>query len=261
MLKNQCFIFLTTNAKSYERFLKIKSCNFPGIDFYYVLDVSVYSGEIPDGENVITFNGDEVWKRWNGMIFHNKFLEYKLYCGNPQFMTIEFFNKNFGRGKNYQYYWFCEDDIFMPNGDYYWFFKDADKVDCDFLHMKKIYDAEEDGYTAKNTINDLKAYTNVLYESIPKPMWGKYRYWTWLMMFRISKKGCDVVNRDFKKVEGAHTELCIPSIITNHKMTTHCMSDSDVIGYKFHIHALPLNPTFTGYENVENTFYHPMKII
>ena len=116
-------------------------------------------------------------------------------------------------------------------------------------------------HTAKNTINDLKAYTNVLYESIPKPIWGKYRYWTWLMMFRISKKGCNVVNRDFKKVEGAHTELCIPSIITNHKMTTHCMSDSDVIGYKFHIHALPLNPTFTGYENVENTFYHPMKII
>ena len=260
MLKNQCFIFLTTNAKSYERFLKIKSCNFPGIDFYYVLDVSVYSGDIPDGENVITFNGEDIWKKWNGKIYHNKFKEYKLYCGNTQFMVVEFFKKTFGRKVKYDYYWFCEDDIFMPNGDYYYFFKSVEKIDCDFLHMTKIYDAEEDGYTGLNTINDLYAYTNNLYKLIPKALWKKYRYWTWIQLFRISYNGCYAINKSFKKVECAHAELGVPSFIMNEKMTTYCMNDSEIIPYKFNTHALALSDKYCGLENKENTFYHPMKI-
>ena len=259
MIKNQCFIFLTTNGNSYERFQKIKSCNYPGIDFYYMIDISSYNGEIPEGENVITFNGDDVWNKWNGTIFYNKYGEYKSYCSNVHFIPIEFYLKNFGRKKEYDYYWYCEDDIFMPNGDYYEFFKQADKVKCDFLHMTPIFDGEDDNFTSRNVRLKTKGNTNLIYKLIPKPLWTKYNYWCWMQMFRISPVACRLIKNNFKSIHRAHGELCMPSIIKKNGLSCHCISESDEINYNFVIQCLPLNPKILD-EELANTFYHPMKI-
>lgn len=259
MIKNQCFIFLTTTGNSYERFQKIKSCNYPGIDFYYMIDISSYNGEIPEGENVITFNGDDVWNKWNGIVFSDRLGEYKSYRGNVHFIPIEFYLKNFGRKKEYDYYWYYEDDIYMPNGDYYEFFKAADKVKCDFLHMTKIFNAEDDGYTSTNARFELGENTKVLYKEISRILWNKYNYWCWMQMFRITPVACYLIKNNFKRIHRAHGELCMPSIIMKNGLSCHCISDSDVMDYKFRVHAFPLHPKVLG-ENLPNTFYHPMKI-
>lgn len=237
-MAKQCFLFRTHNIESYERYQKIKSCNYPNMDFFYIIDTSVYSGELPDGDDVIGINGDEIWDMWNGLIWNKK------YQSNTQFYILNFFKEHPG----YDYYWLCEDDIYMPNGDYYLFFKESEKIDCDFLHTSKI---------SNQQMIDYKSFLFKLIGN--ESLFDKYKFCTWVQFFRLSPNACEVLIKEFVKEHRVHAELYFPSIISNNELSTHCMNESDDIRYRFIIHSTKLHPNILNGE-MRNVFYHPMKV-
>ena len=237
-MAKQCFLFRTHNIESYERYQKIKSCNYPNMDFYFIIDTSIYSGELPDGDDVIGINGDEIWDMWNGLIWKKK------YQSNTQFYILNFFKEHPG----YDYYWLCEDDIYMPNGDYYEFFKESDGIECDFLHTSVIYD------------NKKTDYKTFFYTLIPdKSLYGKYRYITWIQLFRLTPNACTALINGFNKEHRVHSELYFPSIIINNGLSKYCIGNSDDIRYRFLIKHIPMHQTVLDRE-IRNIFYHPMKV-
>lgn len=233
---NQCFVYRTTNIESYERFLKIRSCNYPGIDFFFVIDTSVYSGELPDDDGVIGINGDEIWDMWNGKLWDKK------YKTNTQFYILNFYKEH----PNYDYYWLYEDDIYMPNGDYQEFFREASSVKCDFLHTTRINDYSKDGYKS------------LIYRTVDKSLYEKYKYCTWVQMFRLTPLACETLIENFNKSDRAHAELAFPSIIMNNGLSEITINKSDIIRYRFIINNRRLPDKLLNAE-YRNVFYHPMK--
>lgn len=233
---NQCFVYRTTNIESYERFLEIRSCNYPDIDFFFVIDTSVYSGELPDDDGVIGINGDEIWDMWNGKLWDKK------YKTNTQFYILNFYKEH----PNYDYYWLYEDDIYMPNGDYQEFFREASSVECDFLHTTRINDYSKDGYKS------------LIYRTVDKSLYEKYKYCTWIQMFRLTPLACETLIENFNKSDRAHAELAFPSIIMNNCLSEITINESDIIRYRFIINNRRLPDKLLNAE-YRNVFYHPMK--
>lgn len=233
---NQCFVYRTTNIESYERFLEIRSCNYTDIDFFFVIDTSVYSGELPDDDGVIGINGDEIWDMWNGKLWDKK------YKTNTQFYILNFYKEH----PNYDYYWLYEDDIYMPNGDYQEFFREASSVECDFLHTTQINDYSKDGYKS------------LIYRTVDKSLYEKYKYCTWIQMFRLTPLACETLIENFTKSDRAHAELAFPSIIMNNGLSEITINNSDIIRYRFIINNRRLPDKLLNAE-YRNVFYHPMK--
>lgn len=216
------FCLLTTKfcTELIERYNNMKQ---EDLDFFLLLDTSIYKDPIPEFPNLITFNGSEIWKKYNSFTNDHR--------GNPQFVLLEFRK----RYPDYDYYWFCEDDIYMPNGNYREFFKECKKIECDLL-LSKLQNFPDRWYW---------------YKFINRQLYPVYQL---VQLFRLSKAGIDIIIDQFNPKDQAHSEAAIPSIIYRNGLTTRFIEQSTK--FKFKISWEPLDII----DNQRNTFYHPMKL-
>lgn len=226
---------MTTTLDSYERFKMIEGCGASNLDFFYALDVSVENRKnIPNDDNIILVNGEEIWSRYNTIF---KRSGNRSYVGNPQFYIIEFWKEH----KDYDYYWFCEDDILLRNGSYKRFFEEMDKIETDLLLSE--YNNKE-----QYPISDW-----CWYQYVTEANKMKYPLHYYVQLFRLSNRGCEVISKHFNRNDNIHTECAIPSIIYMRGLGTKFINlETD---YKFNVSYMKRNV----YVYDLNTFYHPMK--
>lgn len=230
-----CLCLLTTSLckEVLERFDYIRR-GVDYMDFYILCDSSNCNDIVEGREDIIKFDGKELWSHYNS------FDKRKPYVGNAQFVLAEF-----SKTHDYEYYWLCEDDIFMPNGSYVDFFNKCKEIDCDLLLTSRTVDTKKDIIEKNNTW--------YWYRFIRRK--EKYLYHTWVQFFRLSKNGINAILKDFNSFDRAHTESAIPSIIYNNGLRIKYMfAETD---YKFVIDWRKLK----SIDNEINTFYHPMKIV
>ena len=220
------FCLLTTKTNTEERFNQIRKDDI-GIDFFMLLDTKGKNPKWSEKNNLIKFNGPPVWKKYN-RISDN-------YVGNPQFIILEFAKAH----PEYEYFWFCEDDIFMPNGDYKEFFEECGNIECDLLLTHSISTIRPWYWTSyiKCSRRDL------------------YPINQYIQLFRLSKEGADLISSQFRQEDKAHSEAVIPSIIYMNGLTTKYIDLQTK--YKFNISHRTLQDIEM---NQKDTFYHPMKI-
>ena len=234
MLHNMktCFIFLTTTLDSYKRFELIRRCGID-IDFYYAVDISV--NHINPEEcplDAIIFNGLELWKNYNTIYKDTAELAYK---GNPQFYLIEFWKTH----KQYDYYWFSEDDIYMERGDYNEFFKTMSNIHSDLLLTEYNNKEQERNWFWYRFMSISSAY--------------KYPVHYYLQLFRLSNRGCETISKHFNASDNAHSECAIPSIIYLRGLSTKFINLESK--YRFRVSHLPINAKVLD----SDTFVHPRK--
>lgn len=230
-MNKDCLLLITCNLNDiiYQRFLHLQ--NTLDMDIYLMFDDSGNENIKIDNKNIIYFNGNEIFPKYN----HIK--ENKSYIGSVQYTTLYFY-ENFN--DKYRYYWFMEDDIILEGGNYKSFFDKANNIDCD-LFVRDYGEVTKNWYWIQLAEDKFKT--------------GSYKYSSLLQLYRISPNALTCLSKNIERNYGVHDESSIISTIYNNNLSIKKMIDE--LPYIFNV----------GWENHKeyykhrnnNEWYHPIK--
>jgi hypothetical protein len=148
----------------------------------------------------------------------------------------------FCKNNKYNYVWFIEDDVFIPNSDT--LYNIDIRYPSEDLLIRDMVNITNNQSDNQDWLNKIKGYKNLVNTPV---------YWTWVCAMRCSKKLLNYVNEFSIKYNQLYFhEMMIPSIVKNNDLSYSKISELSNIIYRkeFDDKEIVSNPTF---------LYHPIK--